>query len=152
MADRAGQLRGPMLEEELEFVFLAVKDGRRPIDARRELSLRDSNTVNRAYKIVADFERLGLKSLDGNLAEEIAGKGPLFFHTQPCTGIVLEVASLAKCLRWPEELLSTDVAPGTFGSERSLGIVSLRSSPPMHRIQPGPSESGSAGPQEIVSR
>jgi hypothetical protein len=72
MADRAGQLRGPMLEEELEFVFLAVKDGRRPIDARRELSLRDSNTVNRAYKIVADFERLGLKSLDGNLAEEIA--------------------------------------------------------------------------------
>ena len=73
MKDRAGNLRGPMIDdsEELEKLFRVVaSDGSRE-HARKQLDWH-ATTVNRAFNVVFEFERLGLSSLDNKDARNIA--------------------------------------------------------------------------------
>jgi hypothetical protein len=70
--DRAGQQASPLTADESKVIFATLKSGQGQEKARQRLPKRDRATVNRAYNVVAEFERRGITTLDDRTAKEIA--------------------------------------------------------------------------------
>jgi hypothetical protein len=70
--DRAGDKRSPLSRDEVVEVFQSVNQGQTQEETRQRLRDRQRTTVIRAYKVVEEFERRGLITLDDVLADTIA--------------------------------------------------------------------------------
>ncbi len=71
--DRVENQAGPLTTDELRLILEVVNAGGKPGDVLERLpSRRNRTTINRAYNVVVEFERLGLTSLDDAAARNIA--------------------------------------------------------------------------------